>query len=118
MAAGDAFTLVPKGVTTEEPQYHNIITPSESMKKDFMNISSTPVERWKLKFDLSNTDRDILKAHCNDQYGGYHSFSWQSVPAYIGGGSNITGRWIGGSLTMTPMSGMRWDCTIIFEKDN
>jgi len=118
MAAGSAFTLTPTEVLTVEPEYHNVITESESMKKDYQNISTTKVQKYQLKFRaLSNTDRDILQTHFEDQSGEYHSFSWQSVPSYIGGGANITGRWIKGSLKMRPISN-RWDCEVGFEKDN
>lgn len=118
MAAGSAFTLVPNEVITEEPEYHNIITESESMKKDYQNISTTSVQKYKLKFKvLTNANRNILLTHYNDQYGDYHSFSWQSVPSHIDSGANITGRWIKGSLKMSIVSN-RWRCEILFEKDN
>jgi len=42
MAAGEAFTLEPDVVTTLEPEYYNVITESESAKKEYMNIASTP----------------------------------------------------------------------------
>ena len=117
MAAGSAFTLVPNEVITEEPEFHNIITPSESMKKEYMNISANSVDTYRLLFKaLTNANRDILLTHYNDQYGGYHNFSWQSVPSYIGSGVNITGRWITGSLKMTPVSN-KWKCEITFEKE-
>jgi len=117
MAAGSAFSLEPDVVITLEPEYYNVITPAESAKKEYMNIASTPIERYKLEFaGLSDTDRDTLLTHYKDQYGGYHSFSWQSVPSYIGGGANITGRWVDGSLTMDPLLGRYWKCSIQFEK--
>lgn len=116
--AGEAFTLIPQEVITSEPIYYNVITTSESMKKEYMNISSTPIERYELTFKiLTSTDRDILLNHYNAQYGGYHNFSWQSVPSYIGAGANITGRWVTGSLSMTIISN-HWRCKIVFEKEN
>jgi len=118
MAAGSAFSLIPNEVLTADPEYHNVITSAESMKKEYINIASTPTEKYTLSFNLlSNTDRDTLLTHYNDQYGGYHSFTWQSVPSYIGSGANITGRWVGGSLKMTPISKTYWKCSIEFEKD-
>ena len=117
MAAGSAFTLTSSEAITLEPEYHNVITQSESMKKDYQNISTTPTRKYKLNFKaLTNTDRDVLLTHYDDQYGGYHSFSWQSVPSYIGGGANITGRWVKGSLSMTVISN-KWKCSIVFEKN-
>lgn len=117
MAAGSAFTLVPNEVITLTPYYHNVITASDSMKKEYMNISSTPVEAYQLIFKaLTNANRDILKAHYDDQYGGYHNFSWQSVPSYIGSGANITARWVDNSLKMSIISN-KWKCSIICEKE-
>ena len=118
MAAGSAFSLVPNEALTAEPEYHNVVTPAESMKKEYINISSTPVEKFTLNFNaLTSAERDTLITHYNDQYGEYHSFSWQSVPSYIGSGANITGRWVDGSLKMTPASKTYWRCSIKFEKD-
>jgi len=119
MAAGSDFTLVPNEVVTEEPKFHNISTKSESMKKEYFNLSATSINRYTLQFNaLSNTNRDTLLTHYNDQYGGYHSFAWKSVPSYIGAGANITGRWVEGSLKMTPSSSTYWSCEIQFEKAN
>ena len=118
MAAGSAFTLTPNVVTTADPKYNNVTTQTESMKKEYYNISATPVESYGLVFNaLSNTDRDTLLTHYKDQSAGYHPFPWQSVPNYIGSGANITGRWAEGSLKMTPTSN-RWKCSISFEKAN
>ena len=118
MAAGGDFTLHPELVVTLEPQYYNIITPSESQKKEYMNISATPIERFQLFFKaLTDTDRDTLIAHYKDNYGGYHSFPWKSVPTYINSGANKTGRWVDGSLKMDPTHKEYWKCSIIFETD-
>lgn len=119
MAAGDAFTMDPTQVIPEEPIYNNVITLSETMKKDYQNISSTPIKKYKLIFEaLTTTNKDAFLTHYNDQYGGYHSFSWTSVPSYIGGGTNITGRWVADSLEITPILSTVWKISIIFEKDN
>lgn len=116
MAPGANFTLVPNKVTPLEPIYHNIITPADSMKKEYLNISSTPEEKYQLFFNaLSLTNRDILITHFKDNSGGYYPFSWTSVPSYISG-SAITGRWIDRSLKITPTGGKYWACEIIFEK--
>ena len=118
MAAGEAFTLVPNVVKTIPPEYYNVITQSESAKKEYMNIASTPTEPYELLFHaLSDTDRDTLLTHYKENYGGYHSFSWQSVPSYIGSGANITGRWVDGSIDMAPIGRSRWRCSIAFEKE-
>lgn len=118
MAAGSPFTLVPNEVITLEPEYHNIITQSESMKKEYYSMTSNSIQKYDLKFTaVTNADRDTLLTHYSDQYGGYHNFSWQSVPSYIGSGANITGRWVDGSLRMKIKAGTYWECLITFEKE-
>lgn len=118
MAQGDAFSMTPKVVEVSEPAHHNIITAADSMKKEYLNVSATPMERFKLKFpNLTSAERTTLQTHFSDQYGGFASFIWQSVPAYIGGGSNITGRWVDGSLQMVPNGHTHWACSVIFEKN-
>ncbi len=115
MAAGSAFTLVPNEVITLEPEFNTVTTQSESMKKEYYEISANAVEQYRLNFKaLTNANRDILLTHYKDQSGSYHNFSWQSVPSYIGAGANITGRWVKGSLQMTIISN-RWKCSIVFE---
>lgn len=118
MAPGANFTLTPNLVETLEPIYNNVITQSESMKKEFLNLSATPVERYKLVFTmLSNTDRDTLITHWKDNSGGYYPFAWASVPSYIGSGANITGRWVPDSLSMgSTINGQCWNVAMTFEK--
>lgn len=118
MAAGDPFTMVPHEVIPLDPEYHNVITESESMKKEYMNIAATPNEDYELVFKaLSNGDRETLLAHYEDQSGGYYLFSWQSVPSYVESGSNISGRWIDGSYRAKPAGPLLWDCKVTFRKD-
>jgi hypothetical protein len=88
------------------------------MKKEYFNLSATPVEKYQLEFKVRNdAERDVILTHYKDQSGGFFPFSWQSVPDYIGSGANITGRWIDKSLQMTPVSN-KWRVTIDFEKEN
>ena len=118
--AGEAFTMDPQEVVALAPEYHNVTTPSESMKKEYLNISSTPVEKFRLIFKgLSNADKEILLAHYNNQSGGYSKFTWETVPSYIDGASNNDkdGRWIDKSLRMNPVGPTLWDCEITFEED-
>jgi len=115
--AADDFTMTPNEAIEIVPDYHNIITPSESMKKEFLNIAATPLQRYRLKFKtLTTANKDVLLAHYKARYGGYDEFIWTSVPAYIESGANITGRWVDGSLDITPVANGRWVCSIIIEK--
>ena len=120
MAAGDAFTsLTPNFVTPINPDYHNKITPSESMKKEYLNMAATPVEQWRLKFSaLSSANMNTLLTHVKDQSDGYYEFSWQTVPSHVNGGANITGHWVQGSLSITPSGTLWWTVEITFEKSN
>ena len=118
MAAGDDFTLTPNLVVTRTPAYYNVITQSESGKKEYMNIASTPTEQYELQFNaLTNSQRDTLLTHYKDNYGGYHSFIWKSVPSYINSGADMTGRWVDGSLRMSPVGNLYWRCSVVFEKE-
>ena len=119
MAAGDAFSLTPNLVTPIVPNYHNVITPSESMKKEYLNVSATPIEQWKLRFkSLTSANMNVVLTHYKDQSGGYYEFSWQSVPSYVNSGANITGHWVHDSLTISPNGEQHWTVEIIFEKSN
>ena len=116
MGAGDAFTAVPYIAVVVKDDYHNIITPTESMKKEYLNMSSTPEEQWELQFKaLTSAQMNAIKDHYDDQYGGYAEFSWQSVPSYINSGANMTGRWVDRSFKQTPNSN-KWNVSITFEK--
>jgi len=118
MAAGDDFTLTPNVVITYPPAYYNVITQSESGKKEYMNIASTPTEKYELQFNaLTNSQRDTLLTHYKDNYGEYHSFSWKSVPSYVNSGADMTGRWVDGSLRMSPVGNLYWRCSVVFEKE-
>lgn len=116
MAAGGDFTLAPQFVEPLEPVYNNVITQSESMKKEYLNLAATPMEQFKLSFNfLSNTDMATLWTHFKDNSGGYYAFTWKSVPSYIDSGSNKTGRWVPGSLKASRAGANRWKVEVTFE---
>lgn len=118
------FTLTPTWVIPEEPEYHNIESQSDLMKKEYFNMSSTPTERFKLKFDgLSDADLKTLYDHYRGQYGGYGLFSWlnANIPAYLKTllgitTSDLSGRWVDRSFKFNPRA-HHWTAEIIFEKD-
>jgi len=118
MAAQDPFTIVPDIVITLEPVYNNIESQTESQKKEYFNVVATPTTRFRLEFGArTSAERDVILGHFDDQLGSHYSFSWQSVPDYIDSGSNITGRWVAGSLQM-PSNSNYWKISILFEKEN
>lgn len=117
--AADDFSVAPSEVVESAPIFNNITTESESMKKEFLNISATSIQKYTLKFNAKTTAvKDSILAHYNARYGGYDSFLWTSVPAHVNSGSNITGRWIDGSITFTPVGYKLWNVSIMFEKSN
>jgi len=117
MAAGEDFTMAPSEVVELEPEYNNIITPTESMKKEYLNLSATALQKYKITFNvLTTANKDTLLTHFKANYGEFHSFTWKSVPSYIESGANITGRWVTGSLSITPIGYKRWTCSVIIEK--
>lgn len=123
MADSD-FTILPTWVIVEEPEYHNIESQSDSMKKEYFNLSYTPTEKFKLKFDgLSDSQFKILYDHYKERYGGYALFVWLNayIPTYIKTLLGITtgdlsGRWVGGSFKFNPKP-KYFTAEITFEKD-
>lgn len=121
--AADDLQIKPTWVIPEEPKYANIITESENFKKDYQNLSSTPIERFKLIFEgMSDADAETLYEHYKGRYGGYDEFTWKAsyIPSYINGycdlgGGDLTGRWVDGSFKNTPKS-HSWDIELVFEK--
>jgi len=120
------FTLTPTAVVPVTPVFNTIISQSESMKKQYQNLSGNAVFRYKLTFNaLSETDFWTLYNHYHSCKGEYDSFSWTSVPSYIDtdqdgtpDGSNMTGHWVTNSLTFQPLAVGLWQAEIIFERSN
>jgi len=123
MAASD-FSLANIGATPSEvveldPIFNNVITESESMKKEFLNLSTTSVDRYQIKFNAQLTAiKDAILTHYKARYSGYGSFAWTMVPAQVNSGAALTGRWVDGSLKFTPIGYKRWNISIVFEKAN
>ena len=118
MAIGSAFTIEPNNVIEDVPEYNNVVTETESMKKEYFNVSTTPIKRYKLDFKaVTKTVRNSILDHYNFQLGGWYPFLWQTVPSYIGSGSDITGRWIEGSYSESHNSNL-FRISISFEKAN
>ena len=117
--AADDFALVPVLMTPKKRDFANIQTESESDKKEYLNMSTTPVNSWICKFMLSDANYATFISHYNGRYGGYDSFSFTGVPAYISG-SPITGRWVDKSLKENPFPNAKgqWEISVEFEKEN
>ena len=91
--------------------------PFNSIKDTYLYLDTEDVSD--MIYLLCNKEGVVIEllTHYKDQSGGYYPFSWSSTPSYIGGGAAITGRWVEGSLSMTPQ-GLTWKCSISFEKSN
>jgi len=117
--AADDFTIAPSEVVEIVPVFNNVVTDSESMKQEYLNLSTTSIQRYKIKFNAKTTaEKDAVLAHYNGRYAGYDEFIWTSVPAYVNSGANLTGRWVTGSLQFTPIGYKRWNISITFQKSN
>ena len=113
------FTTLPSEVIEVSPEYHNIITQTESMKKEFLNLAATPVRKYRLKFNAQTTAvKDAILAHYDGQTGGLTAFSWTAaaVPAHVNSGAAMTGRWVDGSIQFAGIGYKRWNISIEFEK--
>ena len=123
--AGANFTTVPDYVIPEVLEYNTIVTQAYGMKKQYQSLDVTPVQRFKLIFNaITNAVYVTIQAHYASTYGQYDNFLWTSVPAWIDttlngaiDGTNMTGRWVEGSLSMTPIGILRCNVSIVFEKD-
>jgi len=117
------FSLMPTWVDPLEPEYNNVITPTESMKKEYMNISTNATEKFKLKFEgLSDANFKTLFDHYKGQYSGYASFAWKNayIPSYILTllgltTEDLTGRWVGKTFKFSPQA-HSWTAEVVFEK--
>lgn len=113
----DDFTLVPTWVEPETRQYHNIETRSESMKREVINLSATPLRRFRLRWEgMSDADYATLLAHYSARYGEVDPFTWTTPPTYIST-LDMVGRWVDGSLDARPLSHAWW-VEVLFELDS
>ena len=110
------FTIAPSEVVESSPIFNNIITEMESMKKEFLNLSTTSLKRYTIKFNAKTTAvKDSILLDYNGRYGGHEEFIWASVPAHVNSGANLTGRWIDNSIKFTPVGYKMWNINIQFE---
>lgn len=111
------FTETPTVVQIKGRDYHVVETAVEDMKKRYYKLSNNPRLQWKLSFHaVTSTVMNNIVAHYDSCYGSYSQFTWTSVPSYIESGSNLTGRWVQGSLNVTPLGKKYWNVDIVFEK--
>jgi len=116
--------VTPTWVIPLEPQFATTITPAESQKKNYANLSgSTPVYQWHLKWEsLTDAKFWTLHAHYVTCKGGYDYFAWKDVPSYIDAnhdgtvdGADVTVRYVAGSFKFDPLP-HSWKAEAIFEE--
>jgi len=117
--------VTPTWVLPQEPEYYTLVTQTESMKKHYANLSGTSsVERFKLMWTrMTDANFAYLKGFYHDRKGGYESFTWHTVPAYIdtdadgvADGSDMDGRWVEGTFRFRPQAKF-WEAEVVFEKE-
>lgn len=113
------FTLTPNAVIPIEPVFYGKISEG-GMDKQFNAISSDGTQKFELQFKLlTNTQFQTLYNHYYECKGDYDSFSWTTVPDYLSSITNyagsLTGRWVKGSFSFTPLMNEKWQARIIFE---
>jgi len=117
------FTLMPTWVDPLEPEYNTIITQTESMKKEYLNLSANATEKFKLRYEgLSDANFKTLFDHYKGEYGGYAAFAWKNayIPSYIKTllgitTGDLTGRWVEKSFNFSPEP-HSWTAEVVFEK--
>jgi len=121
--AADDFQIKPTWVHIIEPAFYNIVTTSESQKKEYYNLGSDPVETFRLVFiGLSDLQAKTIYDHYKGRYGGYDAFAWKNayIPDYLItklglGSSDLAGRWVDGTYKET-IKARSVDVEIVFEK--
>jgi len=123
MAASSLTGVTPTLCNPDLPKYNVLVTQSESMLKNYINLSgSSPTFVFRLKFkNVSDADHDLLLSHWMETKGGAESFTWKTVPPYIDGnhdgvadGENMTGHWVHKSFKHKP-NPHSWDVDLKFE---
>jgi hypothetical protein len=116
--------VTPTWVHPLEPQFSIIITQAEGGKKQYQNLSPTPLIRWKLIWKgLSDTKFWTLHKHFIDHRSGTSKFAWKDVPSYIDtnndgvvDGSDVTVRYVVGTFRFQP-DPYSWNGEVVLEKD-
>ena len=123
MSASNFTGVTPTLVTPYAPSFNVITTQSESMLKNYLNLSgSSPVYRYSLKFtNVSDDDHAVILSHWIESKGGAEPFLWETVPPYIDGdfdgvadGTSMLGHWVPRSFKQKP-NAYSWDITLKFE---
>jgi len=122
--AADDFSTKPSEVELYDPVFNNIITTSESFKKDYQNLSTTPIRRFKLIFrGITDATAETIMDHYEGRYGGYDDFAWTNtgMPTWLNdlldlAGAGMSGRWVDGSLKITPLPNGYMNVEVEFEK--
>ena len=117
---GNFTSPTPTWVFPIAEDYNVITTQSETMKKEYLLLSATPVIQYRLVWTgISDGNFATILAHWRGVSGTFSSFTWKCVPSYIdagdGLGSGVTGRWI--NKPRWQPNSYSWDVEMEFEKE-
>lgn len=116
--------VTPTWVYPLEPKFSTMITESDGQKKQYQNLSPTPLIQYRLVWTgLSDADYWTLHKHFVDHRGGTSKFAWKDVPSYIDtdhdgsvDGSDVTVRYVPGTFKFEPKP-HSWDGEVTVEED-
>lgn len=110
-----AFDFEIHHIEVGTPIYNVLSTDMEGYHKKTRLITSSPKRTWKIYIYLQTlAERNLILAHYNSMYGGLTSFSWTSIPTYIGfESSSVNVYYISYKETLT---GTLWNIEIEFEE--
>ena len=88
------FSYSPNYVHVHPPVPNVEVSPNKNFKQTVYKLDGNWIEKFTLHFGDNNlTDRDLLLAHFQGQFGPFTQFSWTNPPAYVTGSPPLTVRY-------------------------
>jgi hypothetical protein len=82
MASGDSFNFEIHSIKPKTPEWNVLQTDFEGWSRKTRLKSTDPIRRWETEIrGRTNTEKDLILAHFNDQNGSYMNFTWNILPA-------------------------------------
>ena len=82
MAAGDPFEFEVHSIDPQTPEWNVLQTDFEGWKRKTRLKSSDSIRRWIIEIrGRTNSEKDAILAHYNDQNGPFYNFTWNVLPA-------------------------------------
>jgi len=81
MAAGDPFNFEVHSIKPKTPDWNVLQTQFEGWNRKTRLKSTDPIRGWSIEIrGRTNTEKDTILAHFNDQNGTYMNFTWNVLP--------------------------------------